>query len=198
MPLSSKELAESLQLIRDTIAVVKQTTAYCLRMMKTMNYTREQIAAECRKWGSQVGPLPAGVDGATLLWAIAGVESGFGVNCTPRHEPAYDKGGRYSTHAPMPGLLENFGSDAACSYGPWQMMLCNFPIGTTPDGAANQLDITAQDSVLCLNRLLREWKPVNLDQIGECWNAGRIVADPDYTSKLERNYVVPMPTAPAQ
>jgi hypothetical protein len=159
-----------------------------------MNYTREQIAGECRKWAGQVGPLPAGVDGAQLLWGIAGVESGFGVNCTPRHEPAYDAGGRYATHAPLPALLAQFGAAAACSYGPWQVLLCNLPAGTTPDAAQTDLETMAANSVLFLNRLLREWKPANLEQIGQCWNAGHITPDLDYTAKLGRNYAIPLPS----
>jgi hypothetical protein len=156
-----------------------------------MTYTQQQIAAMCREYGPELGPLPAGVDGVQLLWALAGVESSFGYDTTPRHEPAYDRGGRYATHAPMPLLLAKYGSAAACSYGPWQVMLCNFPAGTTI-AAASDLETAAKATVIFLNILLRHWHPTDLDDIGECWNAGHITPDPAYTSKLDKAYATPL------
>ena len=155
------------------------------------NFTSSDIAAACRNYGPGVGPLPAGVDGAQLLWAIAGVESSFGLNCQPRHEPAYDVGGHYATHAPMPGLLQAWGPAAACSYGPWQLMLCDAPVGMTPQGF-DSLDGCAKASLADLNRKLRNFKPQNLAEIGECWNAGHITPDSAYTNKLARSYALPI------
>ena len=96
------------------------------------NFTQQEIAAQCRISGPQLIGLPAGIDGAQLLWAISGNESSFGANCTPRHEPAYDVGGRYGSNAVMVPLLTEWGSAAACSYGPLQLMFCNAPAGATP------------------------------------------------------------------
>ena len=158
-----------------------------------MNYTREQIAAECRALGGNVGPLPEGVDGAQLLWAIAGVESSFGADCTPRHEPAYDCGGKYATHSPMPTLLDVYGSAAAYSYGPWQVMFCNLPNGVTEGEAEEDLGEIADDSVAFLNMLLRHFRPATLAQVGEIWNAGHITPDPAYEAKLAKAYTTPMP-----
>ena len=56
------------------------------------NFTPKQVADQCRISGPDLAGLPRGVDGAQLLWAMAGNESSFGVNCTPRHEPAFDVG----------------------------------------------------------------------------------------------------------
>lgn len=160
-----------------------------------MSYTKAEIANKCKKCAFQVGPLPDGVDAAQLLWALAGVESSFGADCTPRHEPAYDVGGKYSTHAPMPTLLKMYGTAAACSYGPWQVMFVNMSLGTRP-AALDDLDVVASETVLHLNRLLRHWHPSNLNEIGECWNAGHITPDPDYERKLTASYAVPLPTTP--
>lgn len=162
-----------------------------------MNYTREQIAAECRALGSTVGPLPAGVNGVQLLWAIAGVESSFGADCAPRHEPAYDRGGKYATHSPMPQLLDVYGRAAACSYGPWQVLACNlaetFPAVIHDEAELSEI---ADDSVAFLNVLLRHFRPKNLAEIGECWNAGHITPDPAYEAKLAKTYATPLARKP--
>ena len=145
----------------------------------------------CRKYGPQVGPLPFGVDGQQLLWAMAGVESSFGTNCTPRHEPAFDVDGKYGHNPPMPALLEKYGSPAAASsYGPWQVMLCN--AGGLGPADFDDIDKAAHASVAYLNLALRRFRPSDLDEIGECWNAGSIKPDPEYTTKLSKNYAVPM------
>lgn len=159
----------------------------------TTTFTRAQIAAACRVFGGQVGPLPAGVDGKQLMWAIAGVESSFGANCTPRHEPAFDKGGAYAAHAPMPLLLARFGSQAACSYGPWQLMFCNAPATYLPTNFSDE-NAACRATVIFLNAELRRFAPKNLAEIGECWNAGHICPDPAYVAKLAAAYAVPMVT----
>ena len=158
------------------------------------NFTQAEMAAICVRYGSQVGPLPAGVDGAQLLWAMSGVESSFGANCQPRHEPAFDVGGIYSTHYPMPQLLQIDGSAAACSYGPWQLLLCNAPLTYGPS-SFDSLSLAASASLGFLNRLLRQWQPKSLKEIGDCWNAGHITPDPAYELKLAVAYNVAMPTA---
>ena len=159
------------------------------------NFTKTQIAMACRVLGGQLGPLPAGVEGPQLLWAMAGVESSFGADCQPRHEPAYDVGGAYARHAPMPVLLSRFGSAAACSYGPLQLLLVNAPLQMAPENFDN-LAYGMQQSITYLNSLLRHWRPGSLDEIGECWNAGHITPDPAYTEKLAATYQTPMPPAP--
>ncbi len=158
------------------------------------NFTREALAVACRQFGAQVGPLPLGVDGAQLLWALAGVESSFGSNCQPRHEAAYDAGGHYAAFAPMPNLLSRFGEAAACSYGPWQLLMCNAPLTYAPVSFDN-LTLCAQPSVHLLNHKLIVFKPQSLGQIGECWNTGRICKDPDYEAKLIAAYGVELPAA---
>ena len=165
-----------------------------------MFYTRQQIAQVCRQLGPSVGPLPNGIDGAQLLWALSGNESSFGLNCTPRHEPGYDVGGRYATHSPMPELRMQFGRAAACSYGPWQLMLA-FAGGHSPNDMSDLLT-AANATIVFLNCDLRrfETKIEALCDIGEVYNAGHVCPDLDYTTKLDTNYLVPMPVglAPVQ
>ena len=110
---------------------------------------RQVVAALCHQNGSKL-PLAGtndgtgrAIDGVRLLWAIAGNESSFGDNCTPRHEPAYDVGGYYyDRSAAVRKAVQQWGSDAACSYGPWQVMLINTQsspeqIGSDPSVACN-------------------------------------------------------------
>jgi hypothetical protein len=160
-------------------------------MGQRANFTTAQMIAACVRYGSQIGPLPAGVDGAQLLWALAGNESSFGANCQPRHEAAFDVGGAYATHAPMPIWLERYGSAGACSYGPLQLLLCNAPLTFGPS-SFDDLNLAVQASIGFLNVLLRQYKPQSLAEIGECWNAGHICPDPAYVAKLAANYAVAM------
>ena len=161
-----------------------------------MTYTRRVISAQCKLSGPDIFPLPPGIDGAQLLWAISGNESSFGSDCTPRHEPAFDVGGIYGDNAVMKPLLEKFGSAAACSYGPWQIMFCNAPPGFTPDDLS-RLPLVARVTVLFLNSLLDRFHPQDLAGIGECWNAGHTMAVPlpgvaRYVNELVANYAVVM------
>jgi hypothetical protein len=159
-------------------------------------FTREQIADVCRMYGPAVAPLPAGVDGAQLLWAISGNESSFGANITPRHEPAFDVGGIYGQSAQMKPLLAKYGAAAACSYGPWQLMFCNAPIGATPQDF-DMLDTATIYSVQFLKYLLNRFKPQTLGDIGSIWNAGH-VQNPyspqvqAYVNRLTENYSIPI------
>ena len=156
------------------------------------NFTRDEIAEACARYGPQVGPLPAGVDGVQLLWAISGVESSFGADCQPRHEPAFDTGGIYATHYPMPRLLRLYGPAAACSYGPWQLLLCNALLTYSP-ASFDSLSLAGSATLAFLNSKLRQWKPATLAEIGECWNAGRITPDPAYAARLAETYATERP-----
>jgi hypothetical protein len=155
------------------------------------DFAKQQIAAVCMQFGSQAGPLPDGVDGAQLLWALSGVESSFGMDCQPRHEPAFDVGGPYAAHLPCSIFLARYGAAGACSYGPLQLMICNAPLTYGPSSFDN-LTLAMQASVTFLNSLLRHWKPQSLAQVGECWNAGHITPDAGYEQKLAVAYATPM------
>ena len=161
------------------------------------NFTPKQVADQCRISGPDLAGLPRGVDGAQLLWAMAGNESSFGVNCTPRHEPAFDVGGVYGSSPAMVSLLAKFGTAAACSYGPLQMMFCNAAPGTKPSDF-DDIQTAFRLSVDFLNRQLKHWRPSSLEDIGEMWNAGRPLINPSpgvraYTRRLAENYAKPLP-----
>ena len=160
------------------------------------NFTPQQISDQCRLSGPTILGIPHGIDGAQLLWAMSGNESSFGVNCSPRHEPAFDVGGVYGSGVAMTTLLTKYGSAAACSYGPWQIMFVNCPSGWTPDDLSN-LGLATRATVLFLEKLLTRWRPSDLAGIGECWNAGHPMVNPSaqvaaYVQKLTANYAVPL------
>ena len=156
------------------------------------NFTRAELASVCRLWGPKLGPLPTGVNPTQFLWAIAGVESSFGGNCQARHEPAYDVGGKYAAHTPLPTLLSRYGSAGACSYGPWQILLCNAPLTYDP-ASFDQLTLAVQATVTFMNQLFRHLQPANLAEAAEIWNSGGIHFDPDYVTKVEAAYKTVMP-----
>jgi hypothetical protein len=158
---------------------------------------RLQVAAACRQHGPALLHLPPGLDGAQVLWALAGNESSFGVDCALRHEPAFDQGGVYGNGPVMRPLLARWGSAAACSYGPWQLMLCNAPANYAPSDMAD-LDKAAAATLSFLNRLLVQWHPATLAEVGECWNAGHPLSTLSagvarYVHDLTVNYAVPLP-----
>jgi hypothetical protein len=96
-----------------------------------MQVLPEVIASLCRKHAAEVRwkGTPLDLDGKVrLLWGIAGVESSFGVNCQPRHEPGYCYGGKYY----KPYSSKVWGCLAHCSYGAWQVMFPNLPEGVSP------------------------------------------------------------------
>jgi hypothetical protein len=96
----------------------------------------------------------------------------------------------------MPDLLAKYGSAAACSYGPWQILLANAPDFSPTDFA--DVAKAAQASVTFLNSLLRRFKPQTLAEVGSCWNAGHIqnplsTGVARYAADLAINYAHPMP-----
>lgn len=164
-----------------------------------MNFTRQQIADACRRHAASLDPeYLADYDPAQLLWAICGNESSFGANCTPRHEPAYDVGGRYAKAPAQAALLEKFGPHGACSYGPMQVMLVNAPAGYSP-ADFDDLDKSIAAGAYALGRLLERNRPTTMAQIGACYNGGHVPKGiwaqdlRDYAQELLQNYAVEMP-----
>jgi hypothetical protein len=137
-----------------------------------MIFAREDVARACRAFGPMLH-VPEGIDGIRLLWALSGCESSFGANAAPRHEPAYDVGGHYAGAGPQAALLERYGSAAACSYGPWQLLLVNVQPSSSPDDMAN-LNRCAMATVTFLNRqILDREHPQTLEEIAEAYNSGK-------------------------
>lgn len=138
-----------------------------------MNYSREEVARACRAWGKHLWLAPD-IDGPRLLWALSGCESSFGENCTPRHEPAYDVGGRYAENPDQAKLLKLYGSAGACSYGPWQIMLVNCLPGATPEEMAVNVNRCALETIGFINRrILKAQRAETVTEIAEAYNSGK-------------------------
>jgi hypothetical protein len=135
-----------------------------------MIYSRTEIAAVCRKYGSWLW-LPKGIDGSRVLWAMSGNESSFGEHCTPRHEGAYCTG--IYSHAPeVVALTAKYGHGAHSSYGPWQILLVNCTAPVAPEDMAD-LNRAALETVKFINRrILHEQKASTIEEIAAAWNSG--------------------------
>lgn len=161
--------------------------------MSTSSFDRSAVLAACKQYGTQLNVDPS-LDGPRLMWAIAGNESSYGVNCGPRHEPAYDVGGSiYKNNTTQQKLVDDFGAPAACSYGPWQMMFINFA-GSNPGQLLSDLDRCAREFVRFFNvYVVGLRKAVTLSDVGQVWNAGHVSDTPSpgvlrYVQSLQHNY----------
>ena len=165
--------------------------------------SKQQIADMCGLMAGWYPMVIPGVETAQMWWAMAGVESSFGMNCTPRHEPAFDVGGVYGSGPIMKPLLAKFGRAAACSYGPWQLMFCNAPDYLAP-ADFDDLEEAARASASYLTLLNRRYGIGSLAEVGECWNGGHPMENPGpavtgYVQRLIAAYQVPiLPALPAQ
>lgn len=154
--------------------------------------THSDLLALCQKYGSEL-KTAAGIDGVTLMAAFAQSESTFGYNTTPRHEPAYDYGGFYSSHAQQAALLQKYGSAAASSYGPWQTLPCN-AMGIAPALLNSSPDVAASAFVADFNHRVAP-RGKTLSDYGQIYNGGHIATNPlpgvlRYVQDLEANYAV--------
>jgi hypothetical protein len=161
--------------------------------------SRAELARLCQAYGGALaddlkgcaGPDGAALDGPRLLWALSGRESSFGKNMTPRHEPAYDVGGRYANSSEIQQGLALWGRDFACSYGPLQILAVNAK-GFTPMelGESPETALAAACAFLRLY-VLRHCKAKTLKEICECWNGGHIGATttPGYVEEVTRHYL---------
>jgi hypothetical protein len=131
------------------------------------------------------------IEGPRLLWAIAGNESSFGANCKPRHELAYDWGGHYAKEHHQADLLQLYGSDAACSWGPWQVMPCN-ALGFKPTELGMELEKAATATVGYLKRFVLAGRQARtLKEVLDCYNSGtyRDAITPAVETYIERGLV---------
>lgn len=151
------------------------------------NFAKADVLAACDTYGRLLDVDPT-LDGRGVMAAIASNESSLGANCGPRHEPAYDRGGSLAGGKAQMLLLAKFGSAAACSYGPWQMMFDNFSV-EDPAVLQTDLDVCAREFVSFFNRYVIQTRhAVSLADIGETWNLGHIGPDPAYVAKLQAAY----------
>ena len=161
-----------------------------------MKVAPEIVAALCRRHAGDL-LTPASwqgtpLDKVRLLWGIAGVESSFGLNCNPRHEEGYCYGGRYFN----PALTSEFGCLAHCSYGPWQVMFANFPVGVSPLGLVWALDgrVAAETCLLGAMRVLDRAIANGARNLGDIVIAYNGPADEvRYSARLADSWDRPMP-----
>lgn len=182
-----------------------------------MQVDRVALISICQQFGPLLH-VPDGLDGVKVLWALAGNESDFGTNCSPRHESGYCPISKGHYAAAIAGLTRQFGCLAHCSFGAWQVMLCNCP-GFTPLELLQDLDKQVQATVGFLNRAIFDGQGArSLAEIGDAFNAGNFrdlkiraaalgvplatlegnpfemakMADAAYMDKLVKNYAVEM------
>lgn len=157
-----------------------------------MNVARPIIANLCTRFGAAL-KLPPTIDGARLLWAIAGNESNFGTNVSPRHEDAYCYHGRYYDKA----FTNLWGCLAHCSYGPWQVMYPNISMGNiSPLDAAVRPEIVANMAVRFINkRILMAEKATTIEEVADAYNSGDwrdSIIPEKYIADLVKNYAIPI------
>jgi hypothetical protein len=166
------------------------------------NYSKAEIVKLCFAYGNLLnlegtddgGGANLPIQGSQMLWALAGVESSFGANCKPRYESAYMPEGLYYRQSPsMRELYRKYGRDAAASYGPWQLMLCNAP-GYTPYELATDPEKACQATIGFINRFVIGVRYARtLEQFADVFNSGtwRDSVTPQvqgYIRKVTHNY----------
>lgn len=161
-----------------------------------MKVAPEIVAALCRKHGPDLF-TPATwqgtpLDKAKLLWALAGNESSFGLNCNPRHEPGYCFNGRYFDSE----RTRQWGCLAHCSFGPWQVMFTHFPVGVSPLSLMWEMDgrVAAETCLLGAIRLLNVaigHGVKNLSDIATAYNGPG--NEEEYAARLSESLTFPMP-----
>jgi hypothetical protein len=154
--------------------------------------TKSQIGALCQNYGLLLQAIPSDIDPVQLMWAIALNESIHETNgilyFPPRHEPAYDQGGRYCVGEQASACVV-FGRDAACSYGPWQVMFCHAK-GYSPKELGDT-EKCAEVFLSYMNRELNRQKPKTIDQIGDMYNSGNFRdgnVPKEYIARLRHHY----------
>jgi hypothetical protein len=145
-----------------------------------------------KQYGSQLAlPVQGILDPVAVMCAFAQNESSFGADCKPRHEPAYDRGGRYDRNE-QAALLDKYGHAAAFSYGPWQTLPCN-ALAFSPAELEADPEICARAFVADMNhRVLPH--AMTLGEMAQIYNAGHvaIVMAPGvlrYAGDLRANYI---------
>jgi hypothetical protein len=142
-----------------------------------VTFPKQEVLDCCAQYGPML-KLPAGLDGRKVMASIASNESSTGANCGPRHEPAYDVGGALSKGSQQANALEEFGSAAACSYGPFQMMFVNFS-GVRPDQLNTDIDLCVQGCGSFFNAyVIGARHAQTLTDIGQIWNCGHKTDSP--------------------
>lgn len=161
-----------------------------------MHIPSGQIANLCTLYGKDLELRAAPLDPKQVLWAFAGVESSFGQNFAPRHEPSYCRSGKYYNSA----ATREHGCLAHCSYGPWQVMFANFPVGITPRDLLDPIagpELSLRAAIRRLNRALVQGAS-ELSQLADAYNSGSFRDDlvpGQYVAGVLEKYKIAMPQA---
>lgn len=134
------------------------------------SWPRDQVLALCHVYAPLL-PEIDGIDPARLLAALAMNESTIGLNCGPRHEPAWDIGGLYASNPQQARNLELYPYQASCSFGPWQIMFYNAP-GYTPEELNTDLSLVTRATIGYMSKQIRRWNLGTVQAVGEMWNWG--------------------------
>lgn len=139
-------------------------------------FNQSDVYSFCLKYGPQL-KVAHDLNGARVMLAIAKNESSCGLDCGPRHEPRYDvRGAIWASSQLQQMLVDQYGSDAAMSYGPWQMMFINFKRGLDPRVLRVDLNTLSLEFVRFFNSfVIQIRKAQTLEQIGQVWNFGHVV-----------------------
>lgn len=113
------------------------------------------------------------IDGALLLWALAGCESAFGKDCSPRFEPAYFTNGYYWRKSEqVRQVIALYGRDGACSYGPWQVLAINARRFSPQQMGADPVSACVAAVDFINSYVLGERQARNLFYIFDTYNSG--------------------------
>lgn len=136
------------------------------------------------------------VDPQVFLGAFSLNESSGGKNNKPKHEAAYDIGGRYCKGKQLE-LVQEYGQAAACSYSSFQLMfICFYEMGFTPTPLQAGNDEYALPAVVKFfnKRIFKDGTANDVNFIGLTgdaynsgnWRDGNVPTD--YIKKLIANY----------
>jgi len=141
----------------------------------------QSVLAACKSNGPLLTGLlthnGAAVDGATLLWAISGIESSHGRDrLHARQESNYSPGGLfYARSVDLQQSWKTHGVLAACSFGSWQVLYQvarELGFKGQPEELKDDRICCAMATVLILERLIRKQGAKTLTEVLDSFNSG--------------------------
>jgi hypothetical protein len=160
-----------------------------------VSFPQSEVLALCVEYGPDlhIDPSQPQLVGKYVMAAVAMNESSLGADCLSSPQPAWNVGGEYAGNAQQAALLSKYGSLAACSFSPWQLMLYNC-LGYTPEELNSNAALGAECWVAFFNGYIVRKGAITLQQIGQVQNGGHVFGDEvpasvhAYTERLAANY----------